>query len=576
MRRPTETCVRWLCRPDRLEEILGDLAELRAVGGRSARFLRDALSLCLHQSRLSMPGGRRWLATGVAGLALLAAGWAWLGDLRGAPDVTIHARDAAGVFTLEIDRGRVRSASMDGLPLPPDRIEGRTGRVRLNAGDPARNLSIQLFPDGSIRWEGRNGRPAGSDKAPIEFDWARDYLAEAKAAAAEDGGALWGVDLHGPILLVDRGSRFLVANAADGEGLLEKRGGVWTGHLPRDRNIANTALDWAGRRWTMVIWPLPSDRYARRKLVFHELFHRIQPELGIGAEDVPNDHLAGRDGRIWLRLEWRALAEALVREGEERRRAVADALAFRARRHELHPGAAAGERALELNEGLAEYTGLVMSGLPRRVLADRAAVELGRRESQESYTRSFAYASGPAYGVLLDEADPDWRGGVSDETNLSALLAGALDLEVSAAGAEARAERYGAARVIAQEEARAERIAEREAELKRLLVDGPVLTAPVASSFRYSFDPNQATPMPGHGTVYESARVTDDWGVLEVEAGGVLFVRAEGGITRAVVPVEEGRAKAPLEGEGWRLELGPGWKVVEGESPGSWRLEPDE
>jgi hypothetical protein len=56
----------------------------------------------------------------------------------------------------------------------------------------------------------------------------------------------------------------------------------------------------------------------------------------------------------------RALAEALSHDGDGRRAAIRDALDFRARRRALFPGAAEEEDALERNEGMAEYTGLVL------------------------------------------------------------------------------------------------------------------------------------------------------------------------------------------------------------------------
>ena len=68
---------------------------------------------------------------------------------------------------------------------------------------------------------------------------------------------MWGTRLYGPMLFVNRRSRALVANQADKQGRLRKAGAVFTGVLPDEKNIANTASEWAGRRWTMIIWPLP-------------------------------------------------------------------------------------------------------------------------------------------------------------------------------------------------------------------------------------------------------------------------------------------------------------------------------
>jgi hypothetical protein len=64
-------------------------------------------------------------------------------------------------------------------------------------------------------------------------------------------------------------------------------------------------------------------------------------------------------GDTTCNLEWRALSRALqASTDEERREAAADAVLFRAERYRLFPGAQAQEQALELNEGLAEYTGV--------------------------------------------------------------------------------------------------------------------------------------------------------------------------------------------------------------------------
>jgi hypothetical protein len=326
----------------------------------------------------------------------------------------------------------------------------------------------------------------------------------------------------------------------------------------------------------MIMWPLPGDRYARHRLAFHEFFHRVQPALRLSPREHPNEHLATRDGRIWTRLEWRALAEALIRQGPERVAAIEDALTFRARRRALFPAAAAGENALELNEGLAEYTGLRLSGLPERVLADRAAVELASREQSDNLSRSFAYASGPAYGILLDEAERStgWRTRLTAASDLSELLRAAHRLRIAPEGADAesRAARYGSRRIVSQETALAERRAAAEARARERLVDGPTLTLPVGESFSYTFNPNAATPLPGVGTVYESARVTDDWGILTIESGGVLLRRGSAGIERVVVPAPRGAASAPLAGEGWRLELAPGWTVERGQRAESWEV----
>jgi hypothetical protein len=60
----------------------------------------------------------------------------------------------------------------------------------------------------------------------------------------------------------------------------------------------------------MVALPLPRDRFARVGLVMHEAFHREQEALGLRQPDALNNQLDMRQGRTWLRVEYRALARA--------------------------------------------------------------------------------------------------------------------------------------------------------------------------------------------------------------------------------------------------------------------------
>src|SRR3954468_12580230 len=168
---------------------------------------------------------------------------------------------------------------------------------------------------------------------------------ELRAMCARDAGRMWGVRICGPTMIVDRQTRAVAANEAA------------PATLPKGIGIANMAVDWNGARWTMVMGPLPEDAFARRMLLAHESFHRVQAKLGFPSTGPSNAHLDSVDGRYWLQLEWRALAKAL--RGD--RQAVRDALAFRAKRRALIAAAANDERELEMHEGLAEYTGVAFA-----------------------------------------------------------------------------------------------------------------------------------------------------------------------------------------------------------------------
>jgi hypothetical protein len=376
-------------------------------------------------------------------------------------------------------------------------------------------------------------------------------------------------------MLVDPGDRAVVANVADGDGLLQARDGVYVGTLPADRNIANTAMAWSGTRWTQLMWPLPDDPGRRRVLLAHELFHNLQPGLAIGPrQGGDNVHLAGFDGRYWLQLEWRALARAL-RAGDDaaRREAVLDALAFRHVRQQASADAKDNEDALELNEGLAEYTGVMVAGSSDAERTAAALHDLDAHVADASFVRSFAYATGPAYGLLLDRYRPGWRAQLGGNASLSGLLADAVASRGGDAArrANAAASAYDEGQVLRKaetlrEQARLQQLARNRARF----VDGPVLTLPL-QHVGAEFDPRGLQPLDDVGTVYPKLRVTDDWGILQADGGALM--KKDWGAVVVNAPVV-GSAPA-LRGEGWTLALSPGWKIAPGTRPGDFVLAKD-
>src|SRR5260370_20274022 len=135
--------------------------------------------------------------------------------------------------------------------------------------------------------------------AAIAIATAMTAFQELDAMCARDNGRMWGLSVCGPTVLVDPHTRRFVAR---------RNGQITERTMPPSMGIANTAVDWRGDRWTMVMLPLPPDAYARRVLLAHESFHRIQPQLGLVAKEVPNAHLDSVEGRYLMQLEWRALA----------------------------------------------------------------------------------------------------------------------------------------------------------------------------------------------------------------------------------------------------------------------------
>ncbi|HEY6369322.1 MAG TPA: hypothetical protein VIX37_01975 [Candidatus Sulfotelmatobacter sp.] len=408
---------------------------------------------------------------------------------------------------------------------------------------------------------------------PIPVETAQTYFSEAHSLCQADHGRLWGVSLCGPIMFVDPQSRRIVASQADAKGLLKAERGVFVGLMPMEQNIANTAVEWSGVHWTQMLWPLPGDVRRRETLIAHELFHRIQNQLKLPkVEGGANAQLDTVDGRYYMQLESRALSSALqASTDEERRKTATDAVLFRAERYRLFPGADMQEQALELNEGLAEYTGVrVGNPIPEEQI--KAALhDLSSHRDDSTFVRSFAYATGPGYGLLLDRYLPGWHDQLRAGQGFGALLRNALHIALPAnlrLAAERRATQYNGATLRATETERETRRQQIVAGYRARFIDGPVLTL----QFRHmhvQFDPRNLQPLEDAGTVYPSLRISDDWGILDAKNGALM----KPDWSAVIVVAPSASIGSSLAGDGWTLELKPGWRIVRGIRKGDFILE---
>ena len=416
--------------------------------------------------------------------------------------------------------------------------------------------------------------PASAQIPQIDATAAVQYFREANALCRRDDSKLWGVSLCAPVLLVDPQTRTVVANFADKESVLVKNGSVFTGRLPAQVNVANTAVEWAGVKWTMMMLPLPEDKIRRAGLMAHEMWHRVQNDIGFPASGAANDYLDSRDGRVWLQLEWRALAKALSVRGEQRRRAIADALLFRAYRRAIFPNAAVQEREMEMHEGLAEYTGVTLAGSPN---LKRHLIEANLKEApqKQTFVRSFAYASAPAYGVLLDETKADWRKNLKKDDDLGNLLQAWLSIELLRnlkQAAESRAKDYDGEQLLASETERENNRRKILVEYRARLVEGAVLMIPL-QKMNMQFNPGNLLPLDRLGTVYPDIRIVDEWGILTVSKGGALINPT---FSKIYVPAPTDLTQSPIRGDGWTLELNAGWTITNGERKGNYVVKKSE
>ncbi len=376
--------------------------------------------------------------------------------------------------------------------------------------------------------------------------------------------SLWDKDIYGPIMLVDPDSREIYANMADSEGHLEPFKGIYRGILPVEIPLSNTDVEWGGLHWAMIRLPLPPDNYERVELLTHELFHTAQPSLGFHFRREENSHLDRREGRIYLRLELAALRQALLAgrypRSEEHLR---NALLFRRYRHQLYRGSEIAENHLELLEGLATYTGQMMSGRDKWQWRDNLITRLKAYNTSRSFVRTFAYETIPVYGFFHFQKENEWNKRVTGDTDLTAFFTEAFGMDqriILQSYVKQVAEEYNG-RQIADEELRRELSNNTRLDIYREKFLEESHLEIRLEEMELSYDLHGVIPLDeDEGTVYLSIQISDRWGLLNVEEGGALL-RSDWRWVIVSPPLEiDGNN---ISGEGWTLQLNDGYFVEE-------------
>ena len=387
---------------------------------------------------------------------------------------------------------------------------------------------------------------------------------EIDSISLDDCGDFWDVPLNGPLMFIDPETRKFFSNHDGPEISFKKIGEIFTDTLPSHLNIANTSFNWQDIRWTMVMLPLPKETANRNNLIFHELFHRIQPSIGFrNLLELSNAHLDAYNGRLLMRLELQALLAAISSEGQEQREHITNALRFRTERQSTKEVKAA-ENNLELNEGLAEYTGLVFSNRSTKKIKEHFAHTHESFLKNKTFVRSFAYHTIPMYGYLLSDWKKNWHKEISRESYMTEYFAKSFGVEANNSKtieAIAIEHNYNYEEIVEEEQQRETKRLKIIEDYKELFLEKTTLKLNF-ENMQVSFDPRNIVPIDGLGTVYPSMRISDNWGILVVEQGALMS--SDWSFVKVTEPINIGDDM--ISGNGWKLELNEDYRIVKNDS----------
>jgi len=270
---------------------------------------------------------------------------------------------------------------------------------------------------------------------PIDLYTAADMFDQAQALWDADGGELWGIPLHAPLLLGDPITRHVVANMQTPSGIFSYAGnGVYAGILGGNYLISNTAIDFDGLTWGITVLPQHTmsedEKVDIFRVVIHEGFHAVQSQVVSGQLRgvTTSEYMRAAEPRISVLLEINALLVALrTDDAGLRHDAVRDALVIRNQRRTDHPDAAAFENMMEIAEGLAVFTEILTFD-DVYALLDFYEEWMVQFTSGSGLEYFFPYFTGAMYSFLLQQSGADWQQGITHQTDLGGLLQGALDI----------------------------------------------------------------------------------------------------------------------------------------------------
>jgi hypothetical protein len=393
-------------------------------------------------------------------------------------------------------------------------------------------------------------------------DKASQCLKDIEEICKRDNGKLWGKNLYGPIMFVERVTRRIVANQPDNEGILKSKDGVYTGIYPKELVLSNAPVKFGGTQFAMVPLPEEEDEYRIKTRTIHSLFHLFQKNEGVIASTFNLTNMDEKEARLWIKLEWKALRKAINSQGEERQLAIRDALIFRGSNRELNRKYATDENRFETYEGLSTFTYTLLCTNSPEEFKSRLFENLDRIYSMQSYARSYGFIHGALYASLLYDKGYDFKNIKTDSIDLGDTVRELYKIElpdICRDVAGSLAVNYDIESVNKEEEKREAEIKESIHSQISIFTEKPVVFLELESP-SFDFEPEDIHSLDTLGTIYNSMRVSDNWGKLTVDKGGCLvsnnlkFIR----ITAKAFKAD----KNHISGDGWHLILNSEWELV--------------
>lgn len=398
-------------------------------------------------------------------------------------------------------------------------------------------------------------------------------LLKAKDLLHRDNGKLWGYNIWSKdVLVLDQNNTIYSLDELPNSQTTDSI--IYFKTVPENTIFqSNTTQEYNGKRYAIVLVNYLNDNSST---IIHELFHILQ-EKHIKLNGLPITYLDNYDARELMRLEFQALRNTINAVAEKQERKIIldlfkDALIYRKIRQDKYKKFLESELQIETSEGLANYTAYKLSSHSDKY--KQALQQLDKRESADTYTRAFPYATGPAYGLIFDYLEVDWRQGLDTVYNFLNIYETKISqksLIVTKRALKIANERSNYNTIHKEELERKENHEKNVSYYTKLFLDNPTLSVILIDKrFSKTFDMNGTLILKDIGIVYSELVGNDgseglNFGSFKTLEGkeklgssGILEVSKE---LKYVFPLPLQIDGSTIIGEFYEIKLNDGWKV---------------
>lgn len=369
---------------------------------------------------------------------------------------------------------------------------------------------------------------------------------------------IWGISLGIPILLLDTQNSIGYSNIPVNARQVLNENKIYLTELDSNLKTNSPIQTWKDTTWIILHLPFKGNTKEAIAFIAHEAFHLVQESLGISGSSRSLPYLSSIEGRYLMHIELEELKQALKSHNfSERKNHVKNALSIRAYKYQLFSKAEKMEKQAELNEGLAEYTGLLYANYSEKELLEHYDSSLHKLEKRNNEV-AYPYLSGSLYALLNDKVSNDWKELVP-EKSLSEISRAVFAID-SLIGIRYIKDPFLNDRLDFTKFETAQKNNKIQDSLKSYFAKAKLyLDLPNASIV---FKSNIVVSVKGLGTVYNNVIIENDWGKLIVEKEGRALISTER--NKIILNAESLEIKDNLiKGEKWRLNIQDDWEVLQ-------------